>query len=368
MKNAIVKNTVSDTLFEVVKENEDSLILNEVTAVTGLNGETVYEHVAYAPETEMTKKVFDVIGEIVLPAPPEVLASGDVKIFGGKMEIYGEPIECGTLHINKAVAFMPGGLIVEVRAKNGEGVDLKFYDLEKDRFFPLTAGKDSAVLVYQRDEVTGFLVKEEKEAELPADNDDDDATVKTASVDQSLRFYRNAERIGFVPDVFGQLTDSQLDEEKDVLLFVTDDGLKEETDVWGRRVFIPDGASAGEVTRAVMVTVDYDDEEDTVSVSPIARKFNGRVLDTLYGVDGNYVFVTDRDTAVNTNIQGHFYRMASGRDVVDAVRHYPVPVSVDVPVAPKTVFVFATEDTQHLCRITVEKTRDRGYVTKIEEI
>jgi hypothetical protein len=60
--------------------------------------------------------------------------------------------------------------------------------------------------------------------------------------------------------------------------------------------------------------------------------------------------------------------MASGRDVVDAVRHYPVPVSVDVPVDPKTVFVFATEDTQHLCRITVEKTRDRGYVTKIEEI
>ena len=374
--NAIVKNAADGLAYRVIDETADVVVLAPVREAVDENGDVSYEAIN-APAVKMPQKVFDVLcGEVIVEAPPAELSAGDVVVSNGRMEICGNPVECGTLYVNKVAAVVPGGVIVEVRSKDGTGIDLKFYDVDEDRFVRMTSDKDAADLVYQDGKVTAFIVEKKTDVKIPVNNDDDedededgDTYECAVAIDRSLRFYKNGQGIKMIDGVFGDLVDTRKEGTSDVMLFATDNGYRDVYDTSGYPVTIADDAIAGEDTRTVKVVVSHDENGDAWVEEPAYRVFHGRILDTMYGVDGNYVFITDCDAIVNMNTEkGRFYRTACGKDVVDAVRRYPVPVGIDVPVPTKTVFTFTTEDMTSICTITVDKTRDRGYVTKIEEI
>ena len=372
MVKAIIRNNASGSLYRIDAETGEAYTLTPVTAVVDDDGETQYEDAPADPVT-IPKKVFEVICSVVVPAPPVELSMNDVAVIDGRMEIFGEKVECGTLYINRAVAVMPGGVIIEVRSKDGEGIDLKFYDVKADRFSRMTSDKDAAELVYQDGDITAFLVEKTSDVNIPVESKDGEDgvemyTLETA-VDRSLRFYKKAAGIKMAENVYGTLKDIRRDGTDDVLLFATDDGFKKAKDADGYPVVIMDDSLAGKTTRAVKVTISHDEDGEPLVGNPAYRNFDGRILDTMYGADGNYVFIVSGDAVINMNTaRGGSFRAAVGRDVVDMVNKYPVPVSIDVPSDPVTVFVFAKEDMTGLCRITVEKTRDRGFVKKIEEI
>jgi len=70
---------------------------------------------------------------------------------------------------------------------------------------------------------------------------------------------------------------------------------------------------------------------------------------------------------ITTYTGRHFYRRAVGEEVSSVVQDYPIPLSLS-PMSPcDTIFAFGNRNYE-LCRIRVVKTRDRGFVTTIEEI
>ena len=370
--NAIVKNEANGQMFRVKALHEGIYVLAPVQEIVLEDGQKEYPDIQDAAVWTMKKEVFEIICKVVVEAPPVALNEEDIAVSEGRLFVCGEPVECGTLHIVEVAAVIPTGAILRVRSKDGKGIDLKFYDVDGDIFHDMTSGKDEAQLVYQDEAVTAFLVLKKDQVKLPADEEDEEDAedITATAVDRSLRFYEGWRGIKMIPNVYGDLTDRRKDGDADVLLFTTDDGLKDVYDVYGDRVMVEDDETAGTETRMVKVVISRDDDRKVQIGAPVFRTFHGRVLETMYGADGNYVFVTDRDAIVNTNIVGTFYRTAVGRDVVKAVQGHPVPVSVNVPDGnrAKTIFIFATEDGANVCRITVEKTRDRGFVTKIEEI
>lgn len=117
----------------------------------------------------------------------------------------------------------------------------------------------------------------------------------------------------------------------------------------------------------VVINLEYDTEEEKEKLMFSVNKLHDMLLSSK-GVrithDGrNSLLIFGEDSIVYTN-NGYTPRVAKGKDIVEAVKRYPIFVSLE-PGTRHNTFVFSNANYETI-RISVTKTNDRGFVTSIE--
>ena len=326
---------------------------------------------------EVNHNVFDELFYVVEKAPAAVPDEGMFTISNGLFLKDGNRIETGTLVPVEIMALIPGAVLLTVRSRTEDKLDLFHYDVETDEFHKLTNAKDSIRFVYGCGPITGFVVTTREKVELPAEGDGD-GTEEAESVMQSVRFYDGCSwlystegNLDSEEPLIGELVSSTTADDwkgrkTNVVQFATSDACKCTVTTDGKYVWVRDRENDGKRTRVTKIELVYEDGSYPM-VSGDQVSFSGSIEKVLScrDEDHNSVFVT-AEGIVHSNY-GHGKRLAIGRDVLEAVERYPVPVSLNFNGSRDTTFIFGNEN-YGACRIRVVKTRDRGFVTTVEEI
>lgn len=202
---------------------------------------------------------------------------------------------------------------------------------------------------------------------------------KVETIKQSIRYYRGEKKI-FSSDagwsafpVVGSWVPCSVNTGSDpvthVQLFQTSHALRLVKDECGTEYYVHDAENDGKRTMVTKVDLAYYDEVSDPLVTIYCIEFPGLIGQILpcNDEDHNFVFVTEKPAGIIHSNYGHFYRRAVGEEVSSVVQDHPIPLSLS-PMSPcDTIFAFGNRNYE-LCRIRVVKTRDRGFVTTIEEI
>lgn len=329
------------------------------------------------------EETFDDIFTVIEKAPARTPETGEFTCQGGKLFLNGKAVETGTLHIEKVLNPAVGGvyLIVTSLKKTDDGQDLHdlfFYNMYEDKFNKLAAGYKVIRAVYEKEDVTGFLLTGEYIETIEAVNgdneyDEEETEMKAYNMTfENFRVYRSGREIFrdvvslAVPTETVEVTKT-LDGD-DVIILTTSKGTETAISADGEKLEVPTPERDGKRTMFTLYT--FSEKEDKygdmrLRIFGNVVKVNGRIVKILAAPDGNFVLVTDAKEVVHTNL-GYFKRVAKGSDVVAAVERYPHPLWLEVDSDPvdTTIFTFA-DDSYGVCTIKVTKTRDRGFVTEI---
>lgn len=373
----VVRSLLDGMFYRVLSIKEgsvDARVVEEEEA----DGKRVFVETS-ADTIEVNRLVFDELFYVVEKAPAAVPDDGMFTISGGMFLKDGKRIETGTLVPVEIMALIPGAVLLTVRSRTEGKLDLFHYDVEKDEFHKLTNAKDRIQFVYGHGPVTGFIVTASEKVEIPAEGDDD-STEEAEAVIQSIRFYSGSYWL-FSTDgdvdaeyypLIGERISSTVAEDwqgmtAHIVQFATGEACRYIRTAEGSSLWVRDPEKDGERTTVTRIELAYEEDRPYPAVSCDRVSFSGTIEKVLAckDEDHNSVFVT-AEGIVHSNY-GHGKRLAIGRDVLEAVEQYPIPVSLSFNGSRETTFIFGNEN-YGACRIRVIKTRDRGFVTTVEEI
>ena len=372
----VVKSFLDGELYRISKFDEKTVELILVDENEGDDGKKYFTPASEMP-IMVRSCVFDEFFCLYEKAPAKTPEDGEFVIRDGMLFKNGDKIECGTLIPLEIKALIPGALILTVRSREEGRLDLFHYNVDEDAFSKLANAKSGLELVYRHNDVTGFIVTEVETITIHDEEDDSSEVIET--VKQSVRYYRGKNRL-FSSDagwtafpIIGNRVPCNVQAGSDpvthVQLFATSNAVKLIKDDCGTEYFTHDPENDGRRTMVTKIELAYDDEVSDPLVTIDCIEFPGLIgqVLTCNDEDHNFVFVTERPAGIIHSNYGHFYRRAVGEEVSSVVRDYPIPLSLSFMSPSDTVFAFGNKNYE-LCRIRVVKTRDRGFVTTIEEI
>ena len=372
----VVKSLLDGELYRVNSSDETAVEIVPVEENKGDEGKKCFVATSAEP-VRVGCKVFDEFFYLYEKAPAKMPEDGEFLIRDGRLMRNGREVECGTLVPVEIKALIPGAVIMTVRSRQEGRLDLFHYSVEEDVFSKLAEAKYKLELVYRHKDVTGFIVTEKETITVPAEEGETSETVET--VKQSVRYYRGENRL-FSSDagwtsipIIGSWSPCYVHGGSDpavhVQLFSTSDTVKVVKDDFGTEYYAYDPENSGKRTTVTKIELVYYDDESDPLVTINCLEFPG-VIDRVLPCNDeehNFVFVTKRPAGIVHSNFGHFYRCAVGEDVDSVVQMYPVPLSIKFIGSSDTTFTFGNKKYE-VCRIRVIKTRDRGFVTTIEEV
>lgn len=378
-KGTIVRSLIDGEFYRIVSVGDEALMFSRLNCEEQ-DGKAVYTEVGDLISVA-AKAAGDIFYVVEQPAP-ERPADEEFKIEGGMFLQKDRQIETGTLVPVEIKALIPGAVILTVKSRTEGKLDLFHYDVEEDKFRKLTEGKDDLQLVYRRGFVTGFVVTERTISFVRCDeeegNTDPDVSYwkPEETVKQSVRYYYGSHRLFATdPEEGSAVVGDKLPEvilrdvNTDLQIFADSNAYALVEDKDGNYVEVRDPKNDGKRTKATMIYLTYEDENQ----SPIVKKREvdfpgviGKVL-PCDDEDGNVVFVTNGPEGIVHSNLGHFPRRAVGKEVSVAVDQYPIPIALTFEDDRICTFTFANANYE-VCKIRVVKTFDRGFVTTIEEI
>lgn len=377
-KGTIVRSLIDGEFYKLISAGDEAMFsrLN----CEEQDGKTVYTEVEdiISVAAKAAGDIFYVVEQPV----PECPATEEFKITGGMFLQNDRQIETGTLVPVEIKALIPGAVILTVKSLTEGKLDLFHYNVEEDKFRKLTKGKDDLQLVYRRGLVTGFVVTERTISFVRCDeeegNTDPDVSYwkPEETVKQSVRYYYGGHRL-FATDseegssvVGDKLPEVILrDGNIDLQLFATSSAYTLVEDKDGNYVEVRDPKNDGKRTKATMIYLAYEDENQSPVVKKREVDFPG-VIDKVLPCndeDGNIVFVTTGPDGIVHSNWGHSPRRAVGKEVSVVMEEYPIPLDLSFEGDRICTFTFANANYK-VCKIRVVKTFDRGFVTTIEEI
>ena len=371
----VVRSLLDGMFYRVLNISEESVTAKPVEE-EDIDGKRVFIETP-ADTIDVNRNVFDELFFVVEKAPATVPGDGTFSISNGMFLKNGNRIETGTLVPVEIMALIPGAVLLTVRSRTEGKLDLFHYDVETDEFHKLTNAKDRIEFVYGYGSVTGFVVTTNEKVEIPADGDNME---EAELVVQSIRFYSDSSwlfatdgSVGaeYYPLVGGRVSFNNADDWQGrtahVVQFASSDACREVWTIEGRHLWVRDPDNDGERSTVTKIELAYEEGHPYPEISCDRVSFSGTIEKILAckDEDHNSVFVT-AEGIVHSNY-GHGKRLAIGRDVLEAVEQYPVPISLNFNGSRDTTFIFGNEN-YGACRIRVVKTRDRGFVTTVEEI
>ena len=372
----VVKSFLDGELYRINGSDEKAVELSHVQESENDDGKKYFTPTSEKPVT-VRSCVFDEFFYLYEKAPAKAPENGEFVIRDGVLLRNGKKVECGTLVPLEIKALIPGAVILTVRSREEGRMDLFHYNVEEDAFSKLANAKSDLELVYRHKDVTGFIVTEMETITIC--NEEDDSPEKVETIKQSIRYYRGEKKI-FSSDagwsafpVVGSWVPCSVNTCSDpvthVQLFQTSHALRLVKDECGTEYYVHDAENDGKRTMVTKVDLAYYDEVSDPLVTIYCIEFPGLIGQILpcNDEDHNFVFVTEKPAGIIHSNYGHFYRRAVGEEVSSVVQDHPIPLSLS-PMSPcDTIFAFGNRNYE-LCRIRVVKTRDRGFVTTIEEI
>lgn len=374
-KNDVVRSLLDGEFYKIMSVGDEAVMLQQLSCEEK-DGKRTFKEIDEV--ISIAKGIFDELFYIVEAAQAPV-PEDEFEISGGKLLRNGQKIETGTLVPDEIKTLIPGAVIMTVKSRTEGKLDLFHYDVETDKFTKMSDAKGEIELVYLNDSagITGFLMKNSEKVLLPAKDKSDDP-LEAESVWESVRFYDGARGIYASENelempVIGEKTCFTIarnddGEEKHILLFKASAGAKRVTTTDGKQAWVCPKQLPKERTLIRRFVLEYSPEVFVPYITADEVEFNGTNKNLLEcrDEDGNFVFVTE-EGIVHSN-WGHGKRYAIGQDVLDVVAEYPRPISLNFEGRTITTFTFAKESYAGVAKIRVEKTRDRGFVTTIEEI
>ena len=332
----VVRSLLDGMFYRVLNISEESVTAKPVEE-EDIDGKRVFIETP-ADTIDVNRNVFDELFFVVEKAPATVPGDGTFSISNGMFLKNGNRIETGTLVPVEIMALIPGAVLLTVRSRTEGKLDLFHYDVETDEFHKLTNAKDRIEFVYGY----GSLF----------------------ATDGSV----GAE---YYPLVGGRVSFNNADDWQGrtahVVQFASSDACREVWTIEGRHLWVRDPDNDGERSTVTKIELAYEEGHPYPEISCDRVSFSGTIEKILAckDEDHNSVFVT-AEGIVHSNY-GHGKRLAIGRDVLEAVEQYPVPISLNFNGSRDTTFIFGNEN-YGACRVRVIKTRDRGFVTTVEEI
>ena len=372
----VVKSFLNGELYRISKFGEKAVEIVPVEENESDDGKKRFTPTSEKPVT-VRSCVFDEFFYLYEKAPAKAPENGEFVIRDGVLLRNGKKVECGTLVPLEIKALIPGAVILTVRSREEGRMDLFHYNVDEDAFSKLANAKSDLELVYRHKDVTGFIVTEMETITIC--NDEDDSPEDIETVKQSVRYYRGKNRL-FSSDagwtafpIIGNQVPCNVHAGSDpvthVQLFATSNAVRLVKDDFGNEYFTHDPENDGRRTMVTKIELAYYDEVSEPQVTIDCIEFPGLIgqVLTCNDEDHNFVFVTEKPAGIIHSNYGHFYRRAVGEEVSSVVQDYPIPLSLSLMSPSDTVFAFGNKNYE-LCRIRVVKTRDRGFVTTIEEI
>ena len=371
----VVRSLLDGMFYRVLNISEES-VTAETVEEEEADGKRVFVGTP-ADMIDVDRQVFDELFYVVEKAPAAVPDEGMFTISNNMFLKGGKRVETGTLVPVEIMARIPGAVLLTVRSRTEGKLDLFHYDVETDEFHKLTNAKDDIWLAYSSGPITGFATTKRETVEIPSEKDGD-STEQAEAVIQSVRFYNGCSwlystegNLDSGEPLIGELISSTTADDWNgrkthVVQFATSDACKCTVTTDGRYVWVRDTENDGKRTRVTKIELVYEDGSYPM-VNSDQVSFSGSIEKVLFcrDEDHNSVFVTT-EGIVHSNY-GHGKRLAIGKDVLEAVEQYPVPVSLSFNGSRDTTFIFGNEN-YGACRIRVVKTCDRGFVTTVEEI
>ena len=378
-KGTIVRSLIDGEFYKLISAGDEALMFSRLNCEEQ-DGKAVYTEVGDLISVA-AKAAGDIFYVVEQPAP-ERPADEEFKIAGGMFLQKDRQIETGTLVPIEIKALIPGAVILTVKSLTEGKLDLFHYDVEEDKFRKLTKGKDDLQLVYRRGLVTGFVVTERTISFVRCDeeegNTDPDVSYlkPEETVKQSVRYYYGGHRLFATdPEEGSSVVGDKLPEvilrdgNIDLQLFATSSAYTLVEDKDGNYVEVRDPKNDGKRTKATMIYLAYEDENQSPVVKEREVEFPG-VIDKVLPCndeDGNIVFVTTGPDGIVHSNWGHSPRRAVGKEVSVVMEEYPIPLDLSFEGDRICTFTFANANYK-VCKIRVVKTFDRGFVTTIEEI
>lgn len=358
IKGTVFKNLVDGGLYMAEKSGTDPVPVKKVTA----NEDGSYTDCGVAALYPAAK--MGVLFTVVSVPVPDIASVSIGEGTDRAMYIDGARIGTGSLVLKDILGTVKGGVIAAADAKEGRGKDLFFYSIAEDRFYKISTGWDTYYMVENGSEKFVIFAQNRYPVTLP----DGENTKEATAVESRICFYDGgclvdeASIHGSTPSL--PLLYKFHDEDGSfAFAIVSDRPLVPAETTDGDRVMI-EGEKDGYATAVI-----FDSHNVYMSneISFPCRRLDGCLFEK---ATGNFVFVTD-EGIVHSNI-GHGARIANGSDVLNAVASHPVPVKLDVPNPSHCSFYFCNEagdgEVPDVVKISVEKTRDRGYITEITTI
>ena len=294
---------------------------------------------------------------------PDEIPEGHFDVVDGRLRYDGSDIKCGTLRIREIVAPCSRGVTVLVEGKDS-GVDLKFYDLYNDRFVDLIHVDGNIHTLWRGTDVDCALLLRRRERPVKVGEEEFVSVTESVVIVNSGEVYdgewmREANLGGSVEAVFEEETENG----KIIVLAATSDhAFIKKTDEDGNTFFVEgDGRY---VTRQFVIRVEHQECGDEFSAFMRAFGTDEKPvrLEPVHDGFGSLVIVTEGEI-VYTNVGYNGARRARGKDVVKTFIDHRHLVRLE---AGDTINTFVLcNDSHEIVKITVTKTRDRGYVTEI---
>ena len=385
----IVKSSVDGRYYQVCKTagNDGTVKIVLMSATTDSDGKMVYEETGAIP-MDIAEGIYDNLFEVVEKAPAQVANMHEFTVAGGKLYRFQKKIETGSHRCKTILAYLPGAIVMTVKSLSKGKQDLFMFtyedydpDCPNEAFEPMARGFDEAKLVYQNDNITGFIFSQFGTLVLPPKGDE--APEELETIMQTVAFYDHSEEFAYYEGtapiilkdengeerkerypVFGEKVFENKEKDMDLFLLSTGITVKKFNGEW-----VIDQEKYGDFTVSSKITVHYEyGREYRPDVSIDTIKFNGTASKILPCADDdkNFVFVTDEGICYSN--YGRFKLYALGEEVLAAVEEYPVPAGFEFGGRRLSTFKFAKADYSGAVKITVEKTDQIGYITKVEPI
>lgn len=375
INDSILRNQIDGEYYRVEDMGPDAVIMRRLEATDDgqFNDTPVTRTFSY---TDIN------IAFGVVMIPKKVPDVSKVNLINGEFYVDGKRVSTGSLQITDILGVIPDGIIVSVKSRSAGRADIFLYNTYDDRFAKLAEAVDRHSLVYINGDLFGLLLETDHKIKVLNDKDE---LVDAVASESEIRFYhgeclsrifRIKEAGNLVGDNATLIPSCSTIDGKDVFAILSQDFYEYAPNVRDEDECEYDDDDYDEddcdyivrhnpdSTHAVIFTVGND-----ITMNGIT--FRGTVRDHSFEKGtGNFLFLTD-DSIIHTNI-GHGYRVASGSDVVNTFKTHPVSVKLCVPSPSYCEFYLSTEEdrdgNRKYAKVSVSKTRDRGYVTKIENI
>ena len=279
----------------------------------------------------------------------------------------GEKIETGTLEIEKVLAGIPDGIILQVASLGGGKKDLFAYDAVNDRFEKLIQAADSYRIAF-----TGRTWGVIGTFSRPGDKN---------KKEEMLFVYDGKTRINTHWDPAYRVCDDDfvpIDNREgnagSVVLFSATPMVEKE-DENGNVFSVPGEKEKGGIVRNILIGEEKGaDGNINYNAQVLNTKIKGNVMRAYPVQDGKgslLVLGSEYNTinpwhVIYTN-QGGSPIIATGDMAVKTAVLYPHMIKLETPNPGKNI-LWLLDDWYNIAKINVEKTKDRGYVTTVEEL
>ena len=372
MKNTSVANIgdifkeVRTGLYYKVEERREEMIAIHSVEKTEEGTDTGFAETG-RDRCMVPEKTFGYFFRLEEEARETVPEEGEYIIESGVLIHNGERIETGTLVPLRILTGAPGGVVFAARSLTEGKQDLFLYNLRRDDFCKLAEAHDSFELIGLDREENMIVATDSEEVEIPFDKNGE-ITVKKTAVTQTVYVFDGKYKLFSEKGIpFGSSSRYTYCVDKgDIVLYVNAEDFREETTADGKTVRVANHEKDGERTRVSRFIISKESDVFAEVVYDMCS-FPGTVKDIIPVGDegGNFLFIT-QEGIVHSNF-GHGIRVAKGPEVLETVKEYPIPLSLEFSGRTDTVFVLGNEHYE-VCRIRVVKTRDRGYVTTVEKV